>query len=329
MFTRWGRFVHRRRWAVLVTGGVLVALAAVGGAGVFGSLSDGGFEDPDSEAVRAGAQIERTVGRTDADAIALYRSDRWSVDDPEFEQAVTGTLAALPRDRVARVVSFYDTESPALVSADRHATYVVVTMAGSDEEEIFDNFEAVRGDLAAPGLDTQVGGMPAVFADLNDQVAEDIARAEMISMPVLLLLCLLIFGSAVAAVLPVAVGAIAIVGAFALLRVMTEIGDVSVFAINIITLLGLGLAIDYALFVVSRFREELAAGRDVDDAVARTMATAGRTVAFSGLTIAAALASLLLFPQNFLRSMGFGGMAAVLVAMAAALTVLPAVLGLL
>jgi RND superfamily putative drug exporter len=153
-------------------------------------------------------------------------------------------------------------------------------------------------------------------------------------MPIVFLLSLLIFGSLVAALMPTFVGAIAVFGAFAVVRLLTGATDVSVFSINVITLLGMGLAIDYALFVVSRFREELAAQPDdsrpsVDRAVARTMATAGRTVLFSGLIVAASLASLLIFPQNFLRSMGYGGVAAVLVAMAAALTVLPALLAVL
>ena len=169
---------------------------------------------------------------------------------------------------------------------------------------------------------------------MNTQVSEDIARAESIAMPIVFVLSLLIFGSLVSALMPTMVGMIAVFGAFAVVRLITVVTDVSVFSINVITLLGMGLAIDYALFVVSRFREELArrpgTGReDVAVAVTRTMATAGRTVLFSGVIVAASLSSLLVFPQNFLRSMGYGGMAAVLVAMVASLTVLPAVLTLL
>ena len=153
-------------------------------------------------------------------------------------------------------------------------------------------------------------------------------------MPIVFILSLLIFGSVVSALMPTLVGAIAVFGAFAVVRLITGVTEVSVFSINVITLLGMGLAIDYALFVVSRFREELGQQPDpsrasVNAALARTMATAGRTVLFSGLIVAASLASLLLFPQNFLRSMGYGGVAAVLVAMAAALTVLPALLAVL
>jgi RND superfamily putative drug exporter len=162
-------------------------------------------------------------------------------------------------------------------------------------------------------------------------VSKDIARAEGLTMPIVFVLCLLIFGSVVSALMPTLVGSVAVFGAFAIVRLMTMATDVSIFSINVITLLGMGLAIDYSLFVVSRFREELARqpGTDrehVNAAVSATMATAGRTVLFSGLIVAASLSSLLIFPQNFLRSMGFGGVAAVLVAMTAALTVLPALL---
>jgi trehalose monomycolate/heme transporter len=178
-----------------------------------------------------------------------------------------------------------------------------------------------------------VGGEVAIDHDIDTQVGEDIGRAESLSMPLLLVLLVVVFGALAAAAMPLVVGGLAILGAFTALRLITMVTDVSVFAINLVTMLGLGLAIDYALFIVSRFRDELAARpagrRGVEDALARTVATAGRTVAFSGLTVAISLAGLLLFPQMFLRSMAFGGIAAVLVAMVAALTVLPALLGML
>ncbi len=173
-----------------------------------------------------------------------------------------------------------------------------------------------------------------MYGDVNEITSEDLARAEQISLPLVVLLALLIFGSLVAASLPALVGGLAMVGALAVVRVITHATEVSIFSVNVISLLGMGLAIDYALFMISRFREELAA-LPADDpdasakAIRRTMATAGRTVLFSGLTVAAALSSLLIFPQSFLRSMGYGGMAAVVVAMLAALTVLPAALRLL
>jgi trehalose monomycolate/heme transporter len=329
MFEWFGRLAARRRWWILTAGALFVAVAAAWGTGVFSSLSSGGFEDPDSESARAAERIAETVGRQDADVIVLYSSDTDTVDSPRFSDAVNDTLGALPKDDVPGVTSYYTTRAPAFVSEDRHATYAVLQMAGADDEARMETFEKVRDDLDAPGLTTELGGNAAINSDVSTQVGEDIARAEAISMPLLMILLVVIFGSLVAAGLPLVVGGIAILGAFTALRVMTLFTDVSVFSINIITLLGLGLAIDYALFVVSRFREELAAGKDVQSAVVRTVATAGRTVAFSGLTVAISMSGLLLFPQNFLRSMGYGGIAAVLVAMTAALTVLPALLAVL
>jgi uncharacterized membrane protein YdfJ with MMPL/SSD domain len=165
--------------------------------------------------------------------------------------------------------------------------------------------------------------------DINQRVSSDIGTAETISMPVLLVLMVVIFGSLAAASLPLAIGGAAILGSFTALRGVTSFTDVSVFAVNVVTIMGLGLAIDYGLFMVSRFREEIRRQPTVEDAVARTVATAGRTVAVSGVTVALSLAGLIIFPQVFLRSMGLGGMSAVLVAMLAALTLLPALLGML
>ncbi|MBA3338655.1 MAG: MMPL family transporter [Geodermatophilaceae bacterium] len=327
---RWGRLVARRRWVVLVAGLLTTLAAAAWGLGVFGSLSDGGFDDPGSESARADAAIVDAFGQIDADILVLYTSeDGVQVDDPAFEQAVNGTVDALPADDVVKAVTTYGGGGPGLVSKDGTATLVPITLAGAGVDERQAAYDRIRPDLEAPGLSTDVGGPIAVFSDVGAQVEADIARAESLTIPLVVLLSLFIFGSLVSATLPALVGGIAIMGSFALLRLFTTVTDVSIFAINVITLLGVGLAIDYALFVVSRFREELASGHSTPDAVTRTMATAGRTVMFSGLTVAVSLASLLLFPQVFLRSMGFGGMAAVLVAMVTALTVLPALLAVL
>lgn len=331
---RWGQLVARRSWLVLLGGIAVVLAAAAYGIGVFGNLSNGGFDDPATDSAKELVLEQATFPGRETDLVIVYSSPTLRVEDPAFQRAVTDTLTALPRTDVAGTVTYYDTRSPGLVSSDGHATRVIVTLAGTSQDAKSDNWDAVKGDLDAPGLSTSVGGRWAVFGDVNEQVSKDIARAESISLPIVFLLSLLIFGSLVSALMPTLVGGIAVMGAFAVVRLITGVTDVSIFSINVITLLGMGLAIDYALFVVSRFREELAHQPDtsresVRAAVERTMATAGRTVLFSGLIVAASLASLLLFPQNFLRSMGYGGMAAVLVAMLAALTVLPALLGVL
>ncbi|MGY1606333.1 MULTISPECIES: MMPL family transporter [unclassified Geodermatophilus] len=328
MFEALGRVVYRRRRAVLALSALAVVLAGVWGTGVFGRLTGSGFEDPASESARAAELAVRELGRDSPDVVVLYRSDDLVVDDPAYREAVTASLAGLPGGVVERTTTWFDTGAEPLVSEDRRSTYAVLQLAGDADERI-DAVEVVEAELSAPGLDVAIGGGTTVERDINERVAADIARAEMISLPVLAVLLVVVFGSLTAAGLPLAIGVTSILGSFAALRAASEFTDVSVFAVNVVTILGLGLAIDYGLFVVSRFREEVRRQPSVEDALARTMATAGRTVAVSGVTVALSLAGLLIFPQVFLRSMGFGGMSAVLIAMLAALTLLPALLAVL
>ena len=332
MFDRWGRWTYRRRRAVLAVAVLFVAVAAVWGTGVFGALtSSGGFDTPGSESERAERVAERALGRDTADVVILYRApDGRTVDDPAYRSAVESALARLPGDKVASVGTYWSTRSPQLVSDDRTATYAVLRMAG-DEKARHDGYEALRErfDDVGGGLTAQVGGALATEVAINQRVSSDIGRAEGMAFPVLVVLLVVIFGGLVAASLPLLVGGLAILGSFTALHLLTYVTDVSIFAINITTFLGLGLAIDYGLFMVGRFREELRRGRDVEDALATTMATAGRTVAVSGVTVAVSLAGLLLFDQQFLLSMGYGGIATVFICMLGALTVLPALLGVL
>lgn len=329
MFDSLGHVVHRRRRWFLVGTLIFVVLASVWGTTVFGALKSGGFDDPKSGSAQAAKMIDDRIGPADDELVVLYTSRTTTVDDSSFRAAVTGTLARLPKSDVLHVTTYWDTHLPALVSHDRHATYVALRLAGADPDARLKTYDRVRDHLAAPGLTSQRGGTIAISADLSRETAAGLARAEMISTPVLLVLLVVIFGSLVSALLPLVVGGVAILGAFTALRALSLTTDVSTFAINIVTMLGLGLAIDYALFIVTRYREELRRTDSEREALARTMATAGRTVAFSGVTVAIALGGLLFFPQMFLRSMGLGGMAVVLVDMLAALTVLPALLALL
>ncbi|GLH96217.1 MMPL family transporter [Phytohabitans aurantiacus] len=330
MFAWWGKAVVRFRWVVLAAAAVLVIVGATWGAGVFGTLTGGGFDDPASESSRARERITAELGSQDIDILVLYSSDTTTVDQPAFREAVTTTLGQLRRHSdVASVTSWYDTQAPSLVSTDRHATYALVQLRGTDPDAKTEAYGDLRPALDAPGLTTEAGGNVPFQYEANHQTERDLVRAETLSLPVLLVLLVLIFGGLVAAGMPLLVGGLAIMGAFIAVRLISMVTDVSVFAINVITLIGLGMAIDYALFVVSRFREELAAGHDTPAAIQRTMTTAGRTVMVSGFTIALALASLLIFPPVFLSSLGIGGMAAVLVAMLGALTVLPALLAVL
>ena len=334
MIERWGAFVARRAMAVLLAGIALVLLAGAYGAGVFDSLSQGGFDDPGSESRRELVAEQDNFGNKSADVVAVYSSADLTAGQPEFRKHVQDVVASIPAGTTSSVVPYWSGAAPGLVSRDGHSAQVLISLAGSTQDDFLRNYDDLSPSLTADGLQTDLAGPFAVYDDVNKITSEDLARAETISMPVVVLLALLIFGSLVAAFMPALVGLIAMVGALAVVRLLTLFTDVSVFSVNVISLLGIGLAIDYALFVVSRYREELAALPPDDPeapalAVRRTMATAGRTVLFSGLTVAAALSSLLIFPQAFLRSMGYGGIAAVLIAMLAALSVLPATLRLL
>jgi trehalose monomycolate/heme transporter len=330
VFEAWGRFIYRRRRLVLVAALVVVAGAAVWGTGVFGSLqSGGGFTAPGSQSQQESNLATRAFGRDTADAVVLYRSDTMTVRDPAYQRAVTRALAALPRGKVLSAVTYWTARSPLFVGAGGHETYAVLRLAGGNDAAQMNTYRAISGKLGVPGLTVHVGGQIPTELAINSQVKSDIGRAEGLSMPVLLILMLVIFGSLAAASLPLAIGGAAILGSFAALRLLTLFTSVSIYSINITTILGLGLGIDYGLFMVARFRDELNQQPSTEAALARTVATAGRTVAVSGVTVALALASLMLFPETFLRSMGYGGVATVLVDMLAALTLMPALLAVL
>jgi trehalose monomycolate/heme transporter len=330
MFESWGRVVYRRRRLVLALAVVVVAFAAVWGTGVFSRLqSSGGFTPSDSQSQQAANVAQAAFGRDAGDVVVLYSSPDQTVRSPGFRAAVTGTLAALPHAKVLSYETYWSTGSPQFISTSGRETYAVLELAGPTDDARQASYDAIKNELGAPGLRTQVGGPVPTYEAISKEVTSDIGRAEGFSLPALLIVMLVIFGSLAAASLPLAIGGIAILGSFTALRLLTLATPVSIYSINITTILGLGLAIDYGLFMVSRFREELHRQPTVQDAVARTVATAGRTVAVSGITVALALASLMLFPETFLRSMGYGGVATVLVDMIAALTILPALLALL
>jgi trehalose monomycolate/heme transporter len=332
MFDRWGRWVHRRRRWVLAVAGAALVFAGVWGTGVFGALStSGGFTTPGSESAKAAQIAEHDLGRDQADVVVLYQG-RTTVDDPAYRASVEKALAALPKDKVAGTATYWTTKAPQFVSNDRTATYAVLQLAGADDGARHDSYDAIKDDLgdAGGGLTAKVGGAVGTEVAINERVSSDIGRAEGMAMPILLVLLVVIFGGLVSASLPLLVGGLAILGSFTALHALTYVTDVSIFAVNITTFLGLGLAIDYGLFMVSRFREEIRRdGATTEDALAATMATAGRTVAVSGVTVAVSLSGLLLFDQNFLVSMGYGGIATVFVCMVGALTVLPALMAVL
>ena len=331
MFANLGAFVVRARWSMIVAAVAVFVIGATWGAGVFSHLASGGFLDPDSSSAKVRGQLEAAFGPQDADMFVLYRAPG-AVTDPAVQSAITSTLThARTLPQVSSITDYYSTMAPALVSSNGRETYAIVRLrGGSDDQKLLD-YKAIKSEFVADGgsVTTSFGGLRPFYDDANVLTKEDVQRAELLSMPILLILLVIIFRSVVAALTPLIVGGLSIVGAFVVVRLITEVTMVSTFAINIITLIGLGLSIDYSLFIVSRFREEMAAGRSVAESVITTMATAGRTVVVSGLTVTLALAGLLLFPEPFLRSMGYGAMSAVVVAMIASLTVLPAGLAIL
>ena len=337
MLDRWGHVVARHAVVVVLLGIVALVGAGAYGSKVFDSLSQGGFDDASSESAQELAAERDLFGNQSVDVVAIYSDPDARADSRAFERDVRATLAGIPEGTTTRVVSYYDTGDESLLSKDGHSTQVLISLAGDGQNALLDSWDELKPSLEAAddtGLSTDLAGSFAVYGDVNHFSETDLRKAETLSMPVVLILSLLIFGSLVAASMPVLVGMFAVVGAMAVIRLLSTFTAVSVFSVNVITLIGLGLAIDYALFVISRFREELAK-LPADDpaavpaALRVTMRTAGRTVLFSGLTVAAALSSLLVVPQTFLKSMGYGGMAAVVVAMVSALTVLPAALRLL
>jgi uncharacterized membrane protein YdfJ with MMPL/SSD domain len=331
MLARLGGMLYRTRWLVLFLALLIVAGAAVFGTGVFGSLKSGGFNDPASESSRAQTLLDTKLGGATADIIILMSNNSLKATDATFAGAASKMLATLKaRPEVASVTSFYSTHCASLLSRYGHETFAVVQFKAQDEATKENDFKTIEPLITSPTIETKVGGNVAVNVAVNKQVSSDLERAELITFPIVAILLLIVFGSLVAASLPLIIGGVAIMGAFAILRAIAGWTDVSIYAANVVTMLGLGLAIDYALFIVTRFREEL--GSDVGDvkgAIERTMSTAGRTIMFSGLIISTSLLALLIFPVMFLRSIGMGAIAATLIAMLAALTILPAFLAVL
>jgi RND superfamily putative drug exporter len=332
VFTRLGSFaVRRRRLVLALTLAFFVAAAALG-AGVFDKLSTGGFQDPEAESTRAAELLDDRFGQGDPNLVLLVAPGGGVVDDPEAAdagRALTDRLAA--EDGVASAVSYWSLGSPPpLRSEDGTEALVLAFVDGNEdevEETVADLIDRYEGDQ--DGLSVGVGGRDAVFHEVGTTIESDLARAESIAVPLTLLFLVVVFGGLVAASLPLFIGGLAVFGAFLSLSLLSEVTDVSIFSINLTTAMGLGLAIDYGLFMVSRYREELRAGRSAEAAVVRTVETAGRTVAFSGLTVAVSLSALLVFPLYFLRSFAYAGIAVVLVASVVSVVSLAALLAVL
>jgi uncharacterized membrane protein YdfJ with MMPL/SSD domain len=317
---RLARLADRRARRVVIVAVVFFVFAGALGAGVANRLDPYGADDPATESVIAQHRLE-AAGYRETEVVVLV--------DGVSRQRIAALTRTLRADRdVASVASFLNTGSRAFVSRDGSKTYLAVALHPTDDHERQDAAKRISNSLAGrPGV--SVGGPAVAQYEVNKQVEEDLRTAELFAFPLLFLLSLLFFRSLVAALLPLLVGALAIVGTFLMLNVASQLTSVSIFALNLVTGLGLGLAIDYSLFIVSRYREELARSGPGPEAMRRTLRTAGRSVLFSSLTVAGALASLVVFPQRFLYSMGIGGFFVALIAASIALVVLPAVLTLL
>ena len=331
MFERLGGFVVRRRWYILV--GTIVFFVAAGGigGGVAERLSNGGFQDPNAEATVAQRVLDREFGVTSPNFVLLVTAEEGTVDDKSTisaGRALTRELAAEPS--MEQVVSYWTTGIPAFKSNDATQALIIGVIEG-DEDEVREHVEVLSPKYTQTDgdLTVKVGGFAEVFRQVGTTIEKDLIRAESIAFPITLVLLVIIFGSIVAASLPLIVGVISIVGAFLILTVISGMTEVSIFALNLVTALGLGLAIDYSLFIVSRFREEIGKGRTPHDAVRVTVATAGRTVAFSGITVALSLAALLVFPIGFLKSFAYAGVAVVMLGAITATVFLPALLAIL
>ncbi len=328
MFESIARFCHSRRWLVVAAYGLLLPPALVFGLQVFPLLEAGGFEDTNSESWNVKEELEQYIGVGGGDLIAIYSSPSSTVDDVEVLAAVLTAKGRIEHDKgVVSILSYYETGAQQLVSSDRHKTLLFITLHGDDQEKL-ETLERIAPALEAPPLKLELGGLVPVTTTLQRTIEADLLRAELIAFPITAFLLLLIFGSVASASLPLALGVAGIALALGSMRLIASVHDVSVFAVNVISILGLGLAIDYSLFLVNRFREELPR-RGVEGALVKTISTTGRAVAFSGITVAASLLGLFAFPQMFLRSIAVGGIAIVSLTVIASLTLLPALMSIL
>ena len=326
----------RRRWGVLAFAFIALPLSVLYGGGVHGKLSPGGFEDPGSESSRTAAAIAKQFPSSgQSDFVIVVTAKHGTVDSPDVRAA---GLALTDRLRRAPgVVSSFSywtigntgTTAP-LRSRDERQALVFASLRGSDDDKI-KLAAKLAPEFEADGkvVSTGVTGVAVVTRELSDQAEKDLQRSDLLTAPVTFVALVLVFGSVIAALLPLGVALLAVLGTFVVLTVLAQATTVSVFSLNLATGLGLGLAIDYSLFVVSRYREEFAQGVSPPVAIGRSMQTAGRTVAFSAGTVAISLMALALFPIPYLRSFAYGGVAVVALAAFAAIVVLPALLAVL
>lgn len=331
MLIRWSLFVFKHAWLVICVGFAVILIGAVYGSSVFHHVETNGqdFQDPGSASAAYVSEYGRRFPNTQGQFIVLFSSTSARVDDPAYRTEVMDFATEVRQlPHVTDTAGYYIGNSPAFVSTDQHDTFVSISAASAYQDQIYDKLVSMTAFQTGPA-EMKLGGSTTINKQVNNQVELDLKKAEVISFPVLGVLLLLFFGSMVSAIIPLCLGGVSIVGAFCIMRLLTEVTSISSYAINVVTLLGLGLAIDYSLFMVGRFREELRKRDDVEVALAMAIGRSGRTILLSGLMVAISLLSLLVFPQTFLRSIGLGGAAVVATTVVMALTMLPAALRLL
>jgi len=333
MFALLGRLICRFPWLFVAVATFVVGMAAGFGADVVKHLTLApGWDVPNSGSELALKQLRDRLGKDETPVIVLFRA--WpggpaNVDNPAFRDAVEAALAGIGQNPdVSGVQSYYGNADTRLRSAKGDMTYALINLKLAADEGM-GAYQRLRAQLHSERVEIELGGELATYVDVREQLAKDIWNAEMASFALLAILLVWVFGSVVAATLPLVIGGVTIVLSAALLKFFTLFTDISVYAANVVSMLGLGLAIDYGLFIVSRYREELARGGSPELILFATLSTAGRTVAYSGLTVAASLFCLLLMPQRFFQNMGLAGAISVGSAMLTSVLLLPALLALL
>jgi len=331
VFAALGRFVYKRRRIIVLVWAVAFVAGLVATTHVPGELKGGGFTNPTTPSQQAQKAMQERLGFGPARLTIVFTSPSLDARSSAFQAQVKAALAGLDREAFPKLLSVQtaaSTGDAGFISRDGHATFAVLSFDASSEQ-VQRMIPAVRARLAPTGLTTYLTGDPAVYADIEQISAEDLRTAETYTLPIAIIVLVLIFGTLVAAALPVIGGGMAVTVTLGVFWVLAQFLDISVFAMNVATLLGLAVGIDYSLFMVGRFREELSAGHTVAEAVEITVEYAGRSIFFSGLTVVVGLLGLVVIPFMSMRSMGLGGALVVIFSVLAALTLLPALLGML
>ncbi len=333
IFSLIARLASRRPWSLVALIGIWTLLSVWYGLGIGQNLTlNPGWHAPASGSAKAESLMRDALGKDETAIIALFAprpGGPVQVDDPAYRQNVEAALTPLyARPEISGIHTYYSTANQRLKSSDGTLTYAIINLRRGQDEGVA-AYRALRADFAQRGVEVKLGGELAIYVDVREQLDRDLRQAEGVSFILLAVLLLWVFRSAVAATLPLIVGAVTIACSMAWLKAAAQFTDINVYAPNVVSMLGLGLAVDYSLFMVSRFREELALGKTVEQALAITVGRAGRTLMFSGLTVAASLFCLFLLPQRFFHNMGLAGGISVASAMFVTILLLPALLYLL